>query len=77
MFIVPWGEVRFETEPFGVSTGFVDVDGALALDVRDGSGPLSRWSACARGTFTDNWSVWWAVEGKAKCVPISLKIVPL
>lgn len=77
MFIVPWSEVHFETEPFGVSTGFVQVDGALALDAHDGKGPLMAWMACARHTFTDNWSVWWFPEGKAGCVSITLKVVAL
>lgn len=77
MSIIPWGEVRFEQEAFGVSVGFVDVNGVLAFDAHDGKGPQTLWMACARHTFTDNWSVWWAQEGKADCVAITLKVVPL
>lgn len=76
MMIVPWGEIRFEREPFGVSEGFVQVDGLLAFDAHDGNGPLTTWVACPRHTFTDNWSVWWAPLEQKGCQGITLKVVP-
>lgn len=77
MSIIPSGEVRFEVEPFGVSTGFVQVDGLLALDAYDGKGPLTTWMACPKSSFTSNWSVWWAPVGRRGCQGITLKVVPL
>lgn len=77
MMIIPWGELRFEKEPFGVSTGFVQVGDLLAFDAHDDKGPLTTWMACPRSTYTANWSVWWAPVDRKGCLGITLKVVPL
>lgn len=77
MSIIPWGEVRFEQEAFGVSTGFVQVNGLLAFDAHDDLGPQTGWMACPRSTYTANWSVWWAPVGRSGCLGITLRVVQL
>lgn len=88
MYRAWFGEISFAKEVSkggsgtvaGIATGFVQVDGALAFDGHDKKGARCLWLACPKGTFTENWSVWWLdglPERDATCYPITLKVVPL